>query len=418
MTRINIILFGIIFILSSCNTKKNIYEFYKERSKVLENINDLNKNDLSGLYKKNYINMNNGYPFYIIRMEAPLLYKKPHGEVLVPSGFYLLKYGDVVFPVNEKNPVKNYFYVKTIDGKYGWIHNGFGISINYKEDSNLYFFNEEYYLKFYKESGGNIDNQNKIILAKNVVPMLLGNFITPGWFYPEDYNLALDISKYSVSIVENVQTRFYGATVYYNWRYHDVLISYNLLADSYQKLKFLDKAEEIHDLIKKKYFWRSYDNSPLIGGLNSIVKLLKIYLEQLKDEKINSKKYSEIEEKIIENMLIVGDKYSVFPALDKDWPNLTFAEWLIDILRESVSRKEFYTFAKKLSMRTESEGFADMIKIYVAVEMYREGRQEEAVEILAKYKPKHRFKVILRIRDWLSINKIIPDSIIYQYNRF
>ncbi len=366
------------------------------------------------LYKNNYINITNGLPFYIIRLEAPFYLTKPDG-ISLPNEYTILKYGDIVFPVNDARQDKFYFFVKTVDNRYGWIFSGCGISLNLNNDPNLYFFGEEYYLKFYKEANGNIDKSNKVILSKNIVPMLLGNFTTDGWFYPEDYELARQISEYTTTIIENKDTRFFAASIVHNWNYSEYMIAYNLLADCYVKLKMFDKAKEIHEYLVKKYFWQSYDNCPLIGGLNSIVKLEMIYLEELKREKIGSEKYKAIKEEIIKNILIVGDKYNDMPALDKRWPNLTFAEWLLDLLRRGVSRSEFYSFTNEIKLRTSSEGFADMVDVYIAVEKYREGKKEEALEFLRNYKPKNEYQSSVKINEWLSTNKIIPDSVIFQY---
>ena len=95
---------------------------------------------------------------------------------------------------------------------------------------------------------------------------------------------------------------------------------------------------------------------------------------------------------------------------------MTFSEWLLNILRERLSREEFYDFCKVIIKRSELEGFIDFVSLYVAVEMLREGRNEdEALRILSSYKPKHNFKVNLKLDEWLSENKIVPDSILYQY---
>ena len=155
------------------------------------------------------------------------------------------------------------------------------------------------------------------------------------------------------------------------------------------------------------------DNCP-IGGLNSVVKLEKIYLEQLKNEKEGSYQYKKIHKKVIDTILIIGDKYNKSTMIDKKW-HLTSAEWVLYILRNSLSREDFYAFATKLLRKTSSAGFADMVNVYIALEMYNEGKKEKALTILTSTKPKKNFKPTLRINDWLSVNKIIPDSIIYQY---
>ena len=405
------LLFFLILLFGCIKGKKiNLLEKYKNPDK-----NTLNKKKTEELYRNNLINIKSNSPFYIIRLEAFLLQKKPSNHFGIPKDYIRLKFGDIVFPVKEDNPTKYFFYVKTIDNKYGWIYTEFGISLNFNEDQNLYFFSDKYYLKRYIEANGNIGNSNKIILIKNIVPMLLDNYDTTGWFYPSDLQLALQLSLLSVDIAQNKRTYFHAASTLYDWPFNEVVITNNLLADCYQKLKFFDKAEKIHKFLIRWYFWRGSDNSPLIGGLTSIVKLEKIYIEQLKNEEVASSKYKQIQKKIIENILIIGNKYNKFPAWDKKWKNLTFAEWLLDILRSSVSRNEFYTFARKLVKKSESEGFSDMVNLYVAIEMYKDGKREEALKILTSYKPKHNFKPKLKINDWLSVNKIIPDAVIYQY---
>lgn len=426
MKRLNFNLILIIFlmiIIISCN-KKDLLEKYKSYTNGTIEFNNSNHNhEKSELYMNNLINLKSNYPFYIIRLKAPLYLKKPSNYINVPGEYKLLEFGDIVFPVEEKSPVQNYFYVKTIDNKYGWIHNNCGISVNYDADPDLCFFGykdgyKDYYLKRYIESNGYIDNSNRIILAKNIVPLLLGNLKINNWFYPLDYNLALDISKLCVNIAIDEKIYFYAASSVSYRKIDEIIIAYNLLADSYQKLKFYNKTEEIHDFLIKRYFWRESYNSE-IGGLTSVIKLEQIYLEQIEDEIIDSTKYNYLKNKIIENILIVANeqKYYTWTSKDNKWKGLSFAEWLLDILRKSISRDEFYSICKTLSKKTSSEGFIDMIDFYVAIEMYREGRKKEALAIINNYKPKsdYNFKIQFKMNDWLSANKIIPDSIIYQY---
>ncbi|MCG8571090.1 MAG: hypothetical protein MJB14_13195, partial [Spirochaetes bacterium] len=151
------------------------------------------------------------------------------------------------------------------------------------------------------------------------------------------------------------------------------------------------------------------------GGLNSLVKLEKIYVDMIKYEEPGSEGYEEIEEKIIKTILLLGDHYNTLTIMDQKW-HLTAAEWLLEILRKGVSREEYYQFCKKIMERTASEGYADMVMIHRTLEMYREGKKEEALAILTSFKPKHNFKRSLRINDWLSESKLIPDSMVYQYN--
>lgn len=403
----------IFVVIIGCRKDLNLDKIdrYKRPEKKITDIIK-EKDGIDGLYKNNLINLKNGYPFYVVRMEAPLLLNKPSNNMTLPDEYITLNFGDIVFPLKEEQPSKYYFYVKTIDEKKGWIYSGFGISLNFDEDPDLYYFSNSYYLQKYINLKGNIDNSSKIILIKNVVPLLLENFTAQGWFYPPDYHLALQLSEYSETIAEHKLTFFYASSSY-DWRVHEVVIAKNLLADSYQKLGFLTEAENIHKYLWRWYFWMRADNTQ-IGGINSIVKLEKIYLEQLSREKVGSKKYKEFQHKIIETILFIGDKYNKYTIMDPKW-HLTAAEWVINILLRSLPREEFYEIARKISRRTISDGYKEMVNIYVAIEMYRDGKREEALKILTSIKPKKNFKPRLRINDWLSVNKIIPDSIIYQY---
>ncbi|MBN1214569.1 MAG: hypothetical protein JXA99_03915 [Candidatus Lokiarchaeota archaeon] len=413
----NFMFFVLFFILIiSCGKKEHIDLLVNYKKPKIEIAGSINNSTSSELYRNNLINLKNNYPFYIIRLKAPLYLKKPGSYINIPSKYILLKFGDVLFPVKERNPVKNFYYVKTIDNKYGWISNNCGISVNYDVDTNLQFFGGKFYLKSYIESNGQIDNSNKLVLIKNIVPLLLENYFTDGWFYPNDYQLALDLSLLSVDIAQDTRTLFFASSVITFRKFNEILISLNLLADCYQKLKFYDKAEEIHKEIIRRHMWKESYNSE-IGGLTSVIKLEQIYLDLIKDEKIDSSKYKELKQKIIENILIVANeqRYYIWSAKDKRWKGLSFSEWLLDILRKSISREEFYAFCKQLSDNTTSDGFKDMIDFYVAIEMYKEGKKEEALYIINNYKPKNDYKVHLRMNDWLSSNKIIPDSIIYQY---
>ncbi len=413
------ILFLLLLILSlnNCSLFINRDKILMEY-KLLENdpLKDTYSPDkkYNEFYKKNYINISSGADFYVIRLEAPLYLTRPDG-ISLPNDYMMLKYGDIVFPVNDTRQDKYYFHVRTIDNHFGWIFSGSGIALKTGDDPNLYYFGNDYYLKSYKESNGDVDNSAKLVLAKNIVPMLLGNYSTEGWFYPEDYDLAEQISEYATTIVENRDTRFFAASIVYNWYFSEYMIAQNLLADCYEKLKMLDKARAIHEDLVKRYFWQSYDNCPLIGGLNSIIKLEIIYLAQLKNYKPDSDEYKDIKEKIIKNILIVGDNYNDMPALDEKWPNLTFAEWLLDILKRNVSTSLFYDIADKLAARTACDGFADMVHVYVALENYREGKREEAITFLKNYKQKSKYQSDIKLKEWLSSNKIIPDSVIYQY---
>ena len=412
-----------ISILTCCRINKIDYlEIYRKPDNRVVSGNNENQT-INELYLNNRANLKNNYPFYVINIKAPLYLTRPNEKMSLPDDYIILQFGDVVFPLEEKNPVRCFFYVKTIDNKYGWIYSGSGISVNYDEDPNLFFLSDRStdifsaYIDRYKKSDGLIDSSSKIILAKNIVPLLLGNFSTAGWFYPLDYDLALTISLNCTEIAQNVKHYFYSGSDLSYWQSDEVIISYNLLADSYQKLKFYLKAEEVHDLIIRRYFWQKSYNSE-IGGLTSYIKLEQIYLDQLKNKKINSLEYNELKEKIVENILKVcnDNKYFGWTAKDKDWKGLTFSEWLLNILRERLTIEEFYDFCRIIIKRSELEGFIDFVSLYVAVEMLREGKNEdEALKVLSSYKPKHTFKTDLRIDEWLSENKIVPDSVLYQY---
>ena len=419
MKKLNFKIFLYIFLLIliiSCKKKYKVDLLAKYKKQNIDITNGINDNENDRLYRNNLINLKDNYPFYIIRLKAPLYFKKPGDCINIPGNYILLEFGDVVFPIKDVSPMKNFFYVKTIDNKFGWIPNTCGVSINYDVDTSLKFFGDKFYLKTYIETNGNIDNSSKLVLIKNIVPLLLENYSADGWFYPNDYQLALDLSLLGVDIAQNTRTLFFASSVITFRKFNEILIALNLLADSYQKLKFYDKAEEIHKEIIKRHMWKESYNSE-IGGLTSVVKLEQIYLEQIKDEKIGSAKYNYLKEKIIENILIVANeqKFFIWSAKDKKWIGLSFSEWLLEILDKSINRNEFYAICKDLSVRTKSEGFRDMIDFYTAIEMYKEGKKEEALNIINNYKPKKDFKVHLRMNDWLSANKIIPDSIIYQY---
>jgi hypothetical protein len=408
-----LLIFSVLFFIFSCSDP---LAKYKKNGIIEKNNLKISESDYIELYRKNFLNIDNGNPFFIIREKAFLFLNKPSSESNMPSSYIALSFGDVLFSVKENESIDNYFYVRTADGNYGWIESSFGISVNPDEDQNLYFFGKDYYLKSYKDTNGAIDNANKLILLKNIVPMLLGNYSTEGWFYPEDHKLALELSKYGVSISENDQVFFYTPFSVQYWKYNEMVTAYNLLADCYQKFKDYTKAEEIHNMLIKKYFWQKSYNSE-IGGLTSIVKLQVIYLEQLKNEKKDSEKYKFFKNKIIDNIItIVNDRlYSMMTSKDIKWRGLTFSEWVLDILQRNVSKEEFHDFCNIIISKTESEGFTDMIYIYFALEKIKEGKKEEAIQFLSTYKPKHNYNNMLRLNDWLSANKVLSDSIIYQY---
>jgi hypothetical protein len=411
LQKISIFTISIILIFSCFN--RHSFDILKKYDKTDKTANDASEDKWEILYRNNLANMKDNYPFYIIRMEAPVLSKRPDNDIPIPGDYFIVKFGDILFPVKEANPVNKFFYIKTADDKYGWICSDFGISLDYDEDPNLYFFNKSYYLTRFIDAKGKIDNSNRIILVKNFVPMLLDNFKTEGFFYPSDYNLALDLSLYAVSISVDQDTYFLAASAY-DWSVNEIVVSNNLAADSYHKLKNYDKAIAIHDRLIKSYFWKKSDNA-LIGGLNSVVKLEKLYLDKIKSEKINSPEYNNIRKKIVDDILITGNTYGIFPVIDLEW-HLSAAEWLVVILKNSLSRNEFYDFCDMISSQTTSKGFSDLVLVYKAVEMYKEGKKEDAFKIFSTLKIKNEDNQSLRLEDWLSVNNIIPDSVIYQYN--
>jgi len=366
------------------------------------------------LFQRNQLNIKNNYPFYIIRLQTPLLLYKPDANLNIPDSYIMLKYGDVVFPVENINPVNKFFYVRTVNNDFGWINNDSGISINYNESEELYFFDDKHYLKNYIDAKGTVNNSDLVVLAKNIVPLLLKNCQSDGWFYPADYNLAYQIAELTTKLAEKKDTPFHSAAILFDWSVNEYLVAYNLLADCCHKLGMLNKAELIHLDLVKKHFWKRYDNSK-VGGLNSIIKLELIYIDYLKKIKKGSKEYDKIIKKMVDNILIIGNNdNNVWTIIDKEW-HLTGAEWALEILRSSVSRDNFYFILKLLNEQTASEGFKEMINLYTVLEMYNEGKQDEALNLLSAIKPKENIKVTLKLSDWLKENKIVPESIIYQY---
>jgi len=399
---------------ASCNKSEEDYINIYKKSSISINEVVRAKDQYENLYKNNSINLKNGYPFYILRNKVPLFLERPSEIGEVPKNYIFMNFGDILFPVKTDYDSEYYYFVKTINNEFGWINTGFGISLNYNEDENLYYFSDKHYLKNYVLNKGDVIDSDKIVLIKNVVPMLLNNFQTDGWFYPTDYKLALELSKYGLNIATDQNTYFHVASAY-DWKVNEVIIIKNLIADSYQKLGFLDESIKIHEsLIQSQNFWKRSDNSQ-IGGLNSIVKLEKILLDKLSLEKEETKEYDKIKKYIIDIILKMGDQYSHFGVLDKNW-RYTASEWALDILRENVSSENFFNFCEILMKRTVSEGFADLVLVYKALELYKTGDQNKALEIFSSLKPKKKFTRSLNIDDWLSANQVAPESFIYQYS--
>jgi len=399
----------IVFLILSCQNrdKDRLLVKYSKKNKI----NHDQKSDEKTFYQNNLENINNGYPFYIIQKNAILLIDEP--DYSIPQQYIILKFGDVVFPTKHQKNIDNFFYVRTINNNFGWIDSSYGISLNYNEDKNLYFFNEDYYLKRYKDTNGNIDDSDIVILTKNIVPMLLDNYKTFGWFYPSDYNLALDLAKNAVLIAKDKDTFFHSASSY-NWAVNEVVICNNLLSDCYHKLRQFDKAIEIHEKLLKSYFWKRADNTQ-IGGINSSVKLTKIYVDKLKEYSKNSLEYKNTMNKMLDTILITGDSYSIFTVMDKEW-HLTASEWLMVILQNNLTIEEFYQICDLLIKRTTSTGFADLVLIYKALSMYKNGEQDEALSIIKQINSKDIAFRSGKIENWIKDNNIIPESVIYQYN--
>jgi len=367
-------------------------------------------NEKNFFYERNLDNLNAGFPFYVLRKGSLLFFDAPNYSI--PNKYRVLKFGDVLYPLKSGKQINNFFYVKTIDGKIGWINVSSGISLNFNDDDNLYYFNEEYYLKRYKESKGAVSNSDIVVLIKNVVPMLLENFKTEGWFFSGDYDLALELSSYAVSIAKDQDTFFHSASSY-DWRVNEIVITNNLLSDCYHKMKMFDKAIEIHEKLLRSYFWRRSDNSQ-IGGLNSSVKLTKIYSDKLKDFEPESPEYKKIRSKMIDAILITGDSYNIYTVMDKEW-HLSAAEWLMVILENNLPLEEFYSVCNLLMKKTVSKGFADLVLIYKAVSMYKDGKRDEAFKIIKQINSKDMHLRSGKIENWIKDNKIIPDSSLYQY---
>lgn len=370
------------------------------------------------LVQKNTINAENGFPFYIIRNHV-YLYQTPSHSVPFSHQLISLTTGDIVFPITPLKKINEYILVKTIHDETGWLNITNGIALDCDGDENLYFFSDKqpnYYLSVYRENNGEINDSYKIILYKNIIPMLLGNYTTDGWFFPVNPELAVDLAEHAVTIAKDQDTFFYATTMFDNWRINEYVIAMNLLADSYYKAGMLEKAAEIHKLLIKKYFWKRADNTQ-IGGLNSIVKLEKIYLDLMQQQEKYSDGYEQYKNLIIENILRMDDKVNYFTLMDNEW-HLTAAEWLLNILQKQMSSQDFIGFCDILMQKTSSSGYADLVLVYKAIELYKSGEQEKAMAILTSIKAKDHMRVYLNINDWMSDKRIIPDSVIYQYDRF
>ena len=165
----------------------------------------------------------------------------------------------------------------------------------------------------------------------------------------------------------------------------------------------------------RKYFWKRSDNTQ-IGGLNSMVKLLKVYIDMAKVATDVSEE-KKIREDIIKLFLSMDDSKNFFTVMDNEW-NQTAAEWMITILENSFEPELFYEMSDIIRKRTDSIGLADLINVHKAISMYKNGSQEEAMHILVNTKSRIQYQRYLNLNDFISETLIIPDSIIYQYERF
>ena len=243
--------------------------------------------------------------------------------------------------------------------------------------------------------------------------MLLGNYKSPAWFYPNDYKLALELSKLAVKYAKDQNTMFYAATMTGPWKVNEMVISLNLLADAYFKLGYYNQAIKTQTKLMRRYFWKRSGNTP-ISGLNSVVKLEKIYLDMMKYQKKDTIKYKKLSKKVIDTILLIDNDVNYFTVMDNEW-HATAAEWLLDILKNNTDTDEFIVLCDRLMKQTKSIGYADFIAVYKALTLYQTGHEEIALSILSKIKPRHKFKRLLKINDWISDKGIIPEEILYKY---
>lgn len=396
----------LIFLISACGKKDFL------------SVLDIEDNTESAeLIIRNRINLRANAPFYVLKKNT-FLYTSAC-RYLPEAEDVRIKITDIVFPVLPYKEINKRFYAKDINGQRGWVDLYSGISLDYGEDLNLYFFSDarsQYYLSHYKENKGKVSDSYKVILYKNIIPMLLGNFKTPGWFYPDDYETALELAEHAVSISEDVDTFFYASTMHGNWRINEFVISQNLLSDAYHKTGDLYKAADIHNMLIRRYFWKRADNTQ-IGGLNSSVKLVRIYIDLMNSQKKTSEEYFKYRELIIKIILTMDDSLNFFTVMDREW-NQTASEWMIDLLSRYLSDEEFIEICNIIIRRTKSIGYSDLVNIHKAIKLYEMGNQEEAMKIFTSTRPRHGLQKYLNLNDWISEKQIIPDSIIYQYERF
>ncbi len=365
--------------------------------------------ELEKLYSRSYNNLELDNPFIVLRMNSRLLVYPPFDDNPDFADSYELKFGDLLYRGDRLLNTDEFFHVRTIDNRSGWISYRAGISLNAVEDPNLLYFSDSYYPANYRAGGGVPDNSSIVILVKNFVPLLLEDYITEGWFYPRDYDLALELSKMAVKIATDQDTFFYSAAAY-DWRVNEVVISYNLLTDSLVRLREFSRAIEIQEMLLRKYFWKRADNTQ-VGGLNSNIKLTAIYIEILKGETPGSVGYRQTVDSIIRSILGITELYGEFNLWDKAW-HKTASERVLSMLNTSLPRDVFYEVCTKLSARSNISGFRDMILLYMGIEKYREGKTDEALNIFKDIKRRNSQMWPLKIKDWLSSQKIVPDAIL------
>ena len=133
--------------------------------------------------------------------------------------------------------------------------------------------------------------------------------------------------------------------------------------------------------------------------------------------KANVKEYTKFRELVISTMLTMDDKINFLTVMDNDW-NQTASEWMIDILSRSIDADEFIRICDILRSKTNSVGYADLVNVHKAIKLYEIGQKETAMKILVGTKSKIQFQRYLDLNDWISEKQIIPDSVIYQYERF
>jgi len=389
----------VIFVFFSCNRNRiNI-----NQQKPLED----------NFIDSNIVNLEYYYPFYILKLKSYLL-SSPNESIVKSS--ITLNFGDIVFPVTPIQITNNKVLCKTINNNIGWISLYDGISLDINNDKNLFYFSDKeefYFMSKYKKNS--VTDSDKIILIKNIVPALLKTDSTQGFFYPIDYNLAFELSQYAVDISKDQDTFFYSWAMTYNWRVNELLVSLNLLADSCHKLKMYDKAIEIHETILRRHFWKRSDNTQ-IAGLNSLIKLEKVYIEILKNTDKKSKEYNFYKKKVIEIAQKMDDTTNYFYLTDKEWDK-SVAEWYIDIIFKNLDDSSFFELTNDIYDNVNSIGFKEFITVYQAIRHYNNKNTEEAFRLINSIKPKEEMLINLNIYEYLSQIQLIPNFLVKNKNK-